>query len=141
MGYPPWPGQDAGVPWPGMGFPQPGQDNRWNAQYAASGMPLAFTQEDFLLVLIVSHNLIFCCIYTLFQHKMNEIYSAEHQLSIIIKSCELCETASCICIILINLYLHRINFQLLLWLSDSEITTTSMISIYWESHNTLQEVQ
>ena len=41
--YPP--GQDGGVP---------RQDNRRSTQYTAGSMPLAFTQEDFLVVLILS---------------------------------------------------------------------------------------
>ena len=32
----------------GLGtLPYPGQDSRWSTCYAACGMPLAFTQEDF----------------------------------------------------------------------------------------------
>ena len=37
-------------PQPGMGYPPPpGYDNRWSTCYAAAGMPLMFTQEDFLV--------------------------------------------------------------------------------------------
>ena len=41
---------------PGWGYPNGGwvphliQDNRWSTWYAAVGMPLAFTQEDFLVI-------------------------------------------------------------------------------------------
>ena len=61
---PGWGGTLAGVPWwgypasgtpirPGQGVPLPGgyptSGNRWSARYTAVGMPLAFTQEDFLV--------------------------------------------------------------------------------------------
>ena len=40
----------AGVPPPRQGVP-PVQDNRWSTWYTAVGMPLAFTQEDFLVII------------------------------------------------------------------------------------------
>ena len=69
---PPEPGQDGGLPQPGEypgylpgtrsgwgGYPRqggtqgtpppPGQDSTWSTWYATVGMPLAFTQEDFLV--------------------------------------------------------------------------------------------
>ena len=51
IGYPqqgtsPWPGQDRGVPCQG-GYPV--RDNRRSTHYTVGGMPLAFTQEDFLV--------------------------------------------------------------------------------------------
>ena len=46
---------------PGMGLsplpPPPGQDSIWSTWYAVVGMPLAFTQEDFLVFLIVVRSL------------------------------------------------------------------------------------
>ena len=38
------------LPPPPAGVPPPVQDNRWSTWYAAVGMPLAFTQEDFLVL-------------------------------------------------------------------------------------------
>ena len=43
-GYPKVP-----TPCSGQGTYAPPQDNRWSTWYAAVGMPLAFTQEDFLV--------------------------------------------------------------------------------------------
>ena len=55
VGYPP-PGRNGvsqvGYP-PGRGYP-PVQDNRWSTWYAAAGMPLAFTQEDCLVVYLLA---------------------------------------------------------------------------------------
>ena len=54
MGYPPGPGTGSPPPRPGTGYPPP--DQVWIRQsstastcYAAGGVPLAFTQEDFLV--------------------------------------------------------------------------------------------
>ena len=44
--YPPGGGTQSGTPPGGV----PGQDNRRSTHYTAGGMPLAFTQEDFLVV-------------------------------------------------------------------------------------------
>ena len=40
---------NGGTPWSQWGTP-PGWDSRWSTWYAAVGMPLAFTQEDFLVI-------------------------------------------------------------------------------------------
>ena len=48
MGDPTWQGYPPGIGTPNMGTPSV-QDNRWSTWYAAVGMPLAFTQEDFLV--------------------------------------------------------------------------------------------
>ena len=51
-GYPPGGGTRSGTPPGGFGYPPggvPGQDNRRSTHYMAGGMPLAFTQEDFLV--------------------------------------------------------------------------------------------
>ena len=55
MGYPPRPGIGSPFPQTWDGVPPPRQVSIANTCYAAGGMPLAFTQEDFL----VTHMLIF----------------------------------------------------------------------------------
>ena len=52
VGYLPWPGPDGwGVTYPGQGrYTPPGQISTANTCCAAGGMPLAFTQEDFLVL-------------------------------------------------------------------------------------------
>ena len=54
-GVPPW----QGVPSTGRGYPPPRYrttDDRWSTWYAAVGMPLAFMQDDFLVVIGVRCN-------------------------------------------------------------------------------------
>ena len=49
-----FPGQDWGTPsQPGLGYLSPGQNRRASTYYTAGGMPLAFTQEGFLVFLNV----------------------------------------------------------------------------------------
>ena len=64
---PSWPGQDGGT----WGTP-PGQDSTWSTQYAAVGIPLAFMQEDFLVVIIicVGHSQINIGLYTKLKTKI-----------------------------------------------------------------------
>ena len=46
-----WPGM--GYPWPGMGYPLPPRIGQ-QMEYLICGMPLAFTQEDFLVLFAFS---------------------------------------------------------------------------------------
>ena len=46
-----FPGQDWDTPsQPGLGYPSPRHNSRASTCYAAGGMPLAFAQEDFLVI-------------------------------------------------------------------------------------------
>ena len=42
---------------PPLGGGVPGQDNRRSTHYTAGGMPLAFTQEDFLVKFVITRKI------------------------------------------------------------------------------------